>query len=373
MLHSLQTFLVLLALFSTQAISLGKEFIHPGIAHTQANLDFVKSKIKAGEQPWAEAWKKLERSHYSSLDWTPNPHAHVERGPYNEPNIGSSDFSRDGKAAYTHALRWALSGDEAHAKKSAEIIDAWSAKLEIIGNHDARLLTGMSGHQLCNAAELLKHTWTGWPEKNQAQFRTMLREVFYPLIKDFYPTANGNWDAAMLQTMIAMGVFLDDHAMFKRATDYFMEGRGNGAIGNYFYDSGQCQESGRDQAHTQMGLEFLANTCETAWNQGLDLYGALDNRLLSGFEYTAKYNLGFDVPYKPYESVEGRYFYPKISNDARGRIRPMYEKIYNHYHNRKGLDAPYTKKALMKKRPGSSRSATLPWDTLMFAGQAAKN
>ena len=76
----------------------------------------------------------------------------------------------------------------------------------------------------------------------------------------------------------------------------------DGAIGNYFNDFGQCQESGRDQGHTQMGLEYLANTCETAWSQGVDLNGALDNRLLLGFEYTAKYNLGHDGPYEPFES-----------------------------------------------------------------------
>jgi len=73
----------------------------------------------------------------------------------------------------------------------------------------------------------------------------------------------------------------------------------------------------------------------------VDLYGALDNRLLKGFEYTAKYNLGFDVPYEPYRSYQGRYYYPRISPKARGRLRPMYEKVFNHCHNRKGLDAPF--------------------------------
>jgi len=73
----------------------------------------------------------------------------------------------------------------------------------------------------------------------------------------------------------------------------------------------------------------------------VDLYGALDNRLLKGFEYTAKYNLGFDVPYEPYRSYQGRYYYQRISPKARGRLRPMYEKAFNHCHNRKGLDAPF--------------------------------
>jgi hypothetical protein len=250
-------------------------------------------------------------------------------------------------------------------------MDAWSQTLKTVTNHDARLLIGMTGHQYCNAAELLRHTWDGWPAENQEQFRSMLRDVWYPVIKDFYPSANGNWDASMLQTMIAMGVFLDDRAKFDRAVNYFRHGKGNGAVGNYFNEFGECQESGRDQGHTQMGLEFLANTCETAWNQGVDLYGDLDNRLLKGFEYTAKFNLGFDVPYEPFKSFEGRYHYKSISRKDRGRLRPMYEKVYNHYHNRRKLDAPYTNQAVIKERPESGRGSSLPWGTLMYANQPA--
>lgn len=355
------------------------EFTHPGVGHSQESIDFIKSKIEAGEQPWSAAWEALKGSRHASLDWQPSPFPNVERGPYNNPNIGSSDFSGDARAAYMHALCWALSGEEAHAKKSAEIVDAWSKTLKSIGNHDARLLIGMSGYHFCIAAEFLKHTDAKWPEEKQTQFARMLREIWYPVIKDFYPSANGNWDASMLQAMMAMGVFLDDQAMFDRAKRYYLNGKGNGAIGNYFKESGQCQESGRDQGHTQMGLEFLANTCETAWIQGVDLYGVLDNRLLKGFEYTAKYNLGFDVPYEPFESFEGRYHYRNISTKDRGRLRPMYERVYNHYHNRKGLKAPYTKQAVLKLRsdqPGrpnrgerrrGRRRRSSHLDTLMYA------
>ncbi len=356
------------------------EFVHPGVAHSRESLAFVKAKLEAGEQPWARAWEKLRSSGDADLDWKPRPFPNVERGPSNNPNIGSSDFSRDAMAAYTHALCWNLSGEEAHARKAAEIVDAWAATLEAIGNHDARLLVGMSGYHFCIAAEILKHTWDGWPEEKQAKFRSMLRDIWYPIIVDFYPSANGNWDASMLQAMMAMGVFLDDQVMFDRAKDYFLEGKGNGAIGNYFMASGQCQETGRDQAHTQMGLEFLANTCETAWIQGVDLYGALDNRLLKGFEYTAKYNLGHEVPYEPYRSFEGRYHYKKISDDSRGRLRPMYERVFNHYHNRKGLEAPFTEQAALKLRAdrpeergrrGRGRGSSSHLDTLMYADQAA--
>jgi len=354
------------------------EFVHPGISHTKESIDFVKSKIQAGEQPWAAAWQELKTFRRSSLEHQPSPYAHVERGPYNNPNIGSSEFSGDANASYLHALQWALTGNVAHAKKAAEILDVWSAKLMSISNHDAKLLVGMEGYEFCNAAELLKHTWDGWPGQNQARFEKMLREIFYPIIKDFYPSANGNWDASMIQTMLAMGVYLDDQAMFDRAKNYYLNGEGNGAVRNYFKPSGQCQESGRDQGHTQMGLDYLACAAEIAWNQGVDLYGAFDNRLLKGFEYTAKYNLGFDVPYEPYKSFEGRYFYKTISDDSRGRLRPMYEKVLNHYQNRKGLEANYTGLAVMKLREGSNerssrRRRSPALGTLMFSGQTTAN
>ncbi len=344
-------------------------FVHPGIAHTAANLDFVKEKIASGDQPWHNAFTKLQRSRHGRLTWKPDPRPHVQRGVRNNPNIGASDFINDGMAAYTHSLLWVLTENEDHANKAAEILNAWSAELETITNHDAKLLVGMAGQLYCNAAELLKHHWDGWPEKDQQQFEKILTDVFYPVIKDFYPSANGNWDASMLQTMIAMAIFLDDRSMFDRAVNYYRSGDGNGAITNYFNEFGECQESGRDQNHTQMGLEFLANTCEFAWNQGVDLYGEADNRLLLGFEYTARFNLGYDVPYKPYKSFEKRYHYKKISNDSRGRIRPMYEKVFNHYHVRKGLDAPFTLRAVVATRPESISSAMLPWGTLMY-GQA---
>mgnify|MGYP002479261097 CR=1 FL=1 len=365
------------AIYLTSLPGNSGKFVHPGVAHTAATFAFVRERIAAHDQPWWDAWNVLRSSPEASLSWEPRPRAHVERGPSNHPDIGSSEFTADGLAAYVHALCWVLSGEEAHARKAAEILHAWASTLESISNHDARLLVGMSGYQYVVAAEIVKHTWNGWPAEQQKEFARMLREIWYPLIKDFYPTANGNWDASMLQTMIAMGVFLDDRAMFERAVEYFLHGEGNGAIGNYIWPSGQAQESGRDQAHTQMGLDFLAATCETAWIQGIDLYKALDNRLLKGFEYTARYNLGYDVPYEPFRSYRGRYYYQSISSIARGRLRPMYERVYNHYHNRRGLEAPYTWMAVQQLRArlghrGDRSAVTNAIEILMYADQPAE-
>ncbi len=344
-------------------------FIHPGISHNQAELAFVKAKLKTQEQPWQEAWQEMLSSKEADLSWQTRPTAHVERGAYNRPDIGGSFFMRDAKAAYTHALLWVITDTEAHALKAAEILNAWSETLESVSNHDAKLLVGMGGLQFCNAAELLKHTWKGWSQEDQQAFRLMLQKVLYPVIQDFFPKANGNWDASMIQTMMAMGIFLDDHVMFQRAVDYYVNGVGNGAVNHYFNEFGQCQESGRDQGHTQMGLEYLVNSAEIAWKQGVDLYSAHDNRLAKGFEYTAKYNQGSDVPFEYYESYQGKYKHTKIAEKSRGRLRPMYDKIVNHYHNRMGMKMPWCQKAIQKTRPETG--GTMPWSTLMYADQPA--
>ena len=227
-----------------------KPFNHPGVLHSQAELDFIKARVAAGEEPWKSAWEELRSHGISKLDWTPKPANDVVRGPYNNPDIGGTDLMRDAAAAYSHAIQWYITGKQPHADKAIEILNAYATTLKSVGGHDAKLLVGMVGINFAGAAEIIRHTRAGWSERDQKQFEHLLTDVFYPIIKDFYPTANGNWDAAMIQTMLAGGVFLDDREMFQRAVDYYRDGQGNGAIRNYINDFGECQESGRDQAHT---------------------------------------------------------------------------------------------------------------------------
>lgn len=349
--------------------SLDHGFTHPGLLHSKQELAFIKARIESGDKPWAGEWQKINDWCMRLLRMDPEPRRVVERGPSNNPDKGSTELQRDASAAYSLAVGWCLSGNKAYAKKAVSILDAWSAKLEHLEGHDTRLLSGMVGVKLINAGELLRHTYSDWKIAKQDRFEVMLRGVFYEPIKDFYPSANGNWDAAMIQTMLGMGVFLNDRNMFDRAANYYRKGEGNGAVTNYFNEFGQCQESGRDQAHVQMGLGFLGVVCEMAWKQGVDLYGEANNRLALGFEYTAKYNLGHDVPFEPYVSFEGRYKHKRISDDARGRFAPIYERAVYHYHHRKGLEMPFTRQAAdtpTRERDMRRGWAHFRWTDLMF-------
>jgi len=324
-----------------------KLFVHPGMMQNRQDLQFMKQKVAAGAEPWKDAWDNLRRQSYSALTFKPAPFEKVIRGPYGKPNIGGNELQRSADAAYSHALQWVVTADKAHAQKAIDILNAWSPVLKSFHDNDAKLLAGWTGHLFCNAAEILRHTDAGWRPQDIEQFKKMLLTVYYPLIQEFFPEANGNWDAAILHTMLCIGIFCDDRAIFERAVNHYLRGQVNGGITHYVYPSGQCQESTRDQAHTQLGLGELAQACQVAWTQGVDLYSAADNRLALGFEYTARHLTGASVP-----------FQAGIAPRGGGGFSNIYLGVYQHYHLVVGLDMPYTQRAVEKTRPKSWSALT---------------
>jgi hypothetical protein len=334
--------------FLAQIPLAAREFVHPGMYQSHEDLEFMKRKVLTGEQPWKGAWDRLLKNSYSSTDFDPKPTAHVIRGAYGRPSIGSNELMASAKAAYSQALQWYVTGDKAHARKAIQIIDAWAPVLQDLKQNDAKLLVGWTGHDFLNAAEILRYTDSGWEDKDTELLRRMMMGVYYPLIKDFFPEANGNWDAAIMDTMLCTGVFFDDHAIFDRAVDHYLHGHLNGGITHYVYPSGQCQESTRDMGHTQLGLGEMAQACQVAWTQGVDLFGAAGNRLALGFEYTARYNLGEDVPCEGF-----------ISNVSSGRFSDIYYLVYQHYGFDRGIDMPYTARAVEKTVPRSLSVLTM--------------
>ena len=327
------------------------QFIHPGMLNSKAELYFIKKKIKKGVEPWSSNFKLFQADAHAKPDYTAKPIADVIRGPYNNPNIGAGDLGNDSQAAYIQALEWTLTGNKTYAQKAIEIMNAWSYTLKSISGSDMQLLAGITGYKWCNAAELIRHTSNIWSKKDQLQFEQMLKTIYYPLVKDYKPKANGNWDASMIATNMCMAIFMNDKELYRKTVEYAQNGHSNGAIPNYISKTGQCQESGRDQQHTQLGLGYLADVCEIAWKQGDDLYGAFSNRLATGFEYTARYNLGEEVPYQAVPDLFGKNLHPEVSDKGRGNFRPVFEKVYHHYHDRKGIEMPYTKRVLEKIRP----------------------
>jgi hypothetical protein len=352
----------------SSAASEATAFVHPGILHTRADLDRMNAMVAQGREPWKSGFEQLASHPQSKSDWRlRGPFRSVCRGSRESRHIGEMD--QDANAAYQNALMWCITGKEEHAQKTVAILNAWSGTLEEIVGKDKELGASLGGFKFVNAAEIIRCTYPAWSSQDRHRCRQMFLKVFLPVIKDFATFANGNWDTGCLKTMMGIGVFCDDRAIFDRAVSYYRAGSGNGRLTHYIVnESGQCQESGRDQQHSQLGLAHLAEACEIAWCQGLDLYSAADNRLLNGFEYTAKYNLGQDVPFVSFVDTTGKYRATAISPEGRGKLRPIYEMVWNHYVNRCGISAPYTKQAAEKIRPeGAPWGADHPgFGTLLF-------
>jgi hypothetical protein len=372
-------------------------FVHPGIYTTAAELEFIRKKLAENAEPWTSAMEPLRKA----ADLNMPIHADAEVNADMDHYMGG-----DSQRAYALALYWALTGDQAYADRAIEILNTWSSTLKRIlvakKPSEEMLTCGWNAHFLANAAELLKHYTppggqpSGWKEEDIAKFRTNILAPMVEVLRPGKPNHNGNWNAAIMTSLAAIAVFNDDRELFDHAIDMFWgryappeKGLNVGHLAAYIYPSGQSQESDRDYGHVQMGLSFYASMCEIAWNQGIDLYSAYDNLLLTGYEHMAKYMLGEEVAFERFPQTRT----DVISTKFRGLFSNAYETAYQHYVYRKGLEMPYTKRVLEEPsvlkvysksaprpfRPeGGLPCLGIPWGTLISHmgpedPQAAKN
>ena len=243
-----------------------------------------------------------------------------------------------------------------YTDKALEIINAYAATLQRFEGHDAPLCL-IQAYWLVRAMNYVK-------EHQTPQWAAMIRRAIVPVMDKFEadsPYANGNWGAIVNRCRMACAIFLDDKVLYQAAIDYHLHANDNGSLPKYVAESGQCQETGRDQGHAQLGLGALNEICEMAWEQGDDHWGALDNRLMKGMEYTARYNLGYDVPFETWTDCTGLYNdWTEPGEMGRGVIRDIYELAYNHYVGRCGLSMPYTKRILDVKAKALKRGEIKP-------------
>ena len=270
---------------------------HPGVLVSSKQLLSVRKVLK--EEPFASAYATAKGSRFAKLDWEtlgPPKSGIIECGFFSRPDRGCSDESEDAIAAYTHALLFALNGDEKHALTAARIMDAY-AELQGYTNDNAPLQAAWSASKWSRAAELVVHADGGgaavWPRKSADAFRAMLRREALPLIAN-ETNSNGNWALSMIEGMLGIAVLTEDDKLFSRAADFWRSrvpayvyvsadggepvprpnrpgghgpSNGNGWYGQKTYDDrveGISQETCRDLEHTQMGLAAALNAAETA-------------------------------------------------------------------------------------------------------------
>ncbi|WP_327111563.1 alginate lyase family protein [Streptomyces sp. NBC_01341] len=353
-------------------------FAHPGVTVSQGQLDFVRGKVNSGAQPWKGAYDQMMASRYADLNRTPAPRATVECGSYSNPNYGCTDEREDAIAAYTDALAWYITRDERYAKKSIQLMDAWSAVIKSHTNSNAPLQTGWAGSSWPKAAEIIKYTYTGtWA--NSGRFSTMLRDVYLPKVING-SNSNGNWELSMMEAAVGISVFLEDRtsydkamAKFRTRTAAYVYLASDGALprtvpsqnldttakivsywqGQSTFVTGLTQETCRDFTHTGYGISAIAHVAETSRIQGQDLYGTdVGERLRQALGFQSKYQLGEPVP----GSLCGGSLHLGLG--------PVTEVGYNALHNRLGIAMTNTQRLTEQSRPAGSNNLFVAWETL---------
>lgn len=390
-------------------------FNHPCAMYTADDFARVKTELDGNTIPEvSQAFAALKASPYSSLSRMPEPQELIVRGDPKGTGIDKENYAyamRDAAAAYQTALIWKLSGDEAYAKKSIEIMNAWALKCKKITSNDANqvLAAGTQGYTFACAAEMMLG-YSGWNAGDVAKYKQWMLDVFAPKNKEFleHKDANtcakhywSNWDLVNMCSYMAIGILTENSDMVNYVVNYFYKGAGNGCInylitGDFLQDplgSGemlaQDQESGRDQGHAQMSTMVTANLAQMAYSlyeqnklnadaAKLDFFAANDNALLKLGEYVALSNLrnGSDnankegqwlvsaanMPFNKLEYCVGcscrdknhSAVHTSLADDSgRGSVRPGWEIFYNHYAKVKGLSSGfiYVKQMADKMRP----------------------
>ncbi|MFJ7159023.1 alginate lyase family protein [Streptomyces sp. NPDC101118] len=356
-------------------------FHHPGVVVSRTQLDRARAMVAQGEEPWNSAYEAVLKSPYASLEYVPHP-AETVACPFDGGPPACVAERQDAIAAYTHALLWGVTGKPVYARKSAEIMDAWSAVMKRHTDDNAGLQAAWAGSTWARAADIVHAGYPGWPGPRVQRFKWMLRKAYLTTVRDQVPGFNGNWELAMTDASIAIAVFLEDQTVFGEALDRFRARvpayfylRSDGErprvpartaldtgekvraywFGQGTYVDGLGQETCRNLKHVGYSLAATAHIAETAWHQGVDLYGEEAERLKAALEFHSRYQLG-DKP--PGWLCGGR---------VERSMGPDLEVALAHYEGRSGARLPYTRRLVDRARPAGTDELFVAWETLTHA------
>ncbi len=385
-------------------------FRHPGGLHTNADFERIKAQLAAGNEKVTQAYNILKSSEFAQPTCATWPVETIIRGAGAENYINAA---RGASIAYQNALRWKIEGNVDCAKNAVSVLNQWADVCKGIGgNSNYALAAGIYGYEFAQAAELMRD-YEGWKQKDFEDFKRWMLDVWYPSAIGFQRGRNGtwenggnkpgagwgtagdrpghywsNWGLCNALCVTSIGVLCDDVFIYNQGlsfvkydlaaltgscpgqkrtdTDIWNNGlteyidnlipnvadyaEETGAYGKV----GQMQESGRDQGHATMALGLAVDICQTAWNQGDDLYSYHDNRMAAGVEFTAAYNNSAkdDLPWVNYHYADCRTAWHGTWNQedpnggGRGQTRPYWARIIGHYEGVKGVKMPFAEKAL---------------------------
>ncbi len=375
-------------------------FVHPGVLLDAAHLEYLKTQIDVGTEPYTSAFEAAKTSRWGSPKYViqgPPANGVIACGS-DAPERGCIQEDNDASAAYLQALLWALSGDERYAHNAIAIMNRYARVLRSHTGSNAALQAAWGAEKWPAAAEIMRYTYADWSDKDFAAFTKMLREKYLPLLTNGAEAGkNGSWALSMIDGTLGIAVVSDDHALFDQTVArwqrwvpaYFYnfeldgphpvmlpEGPAdwNGQTHFDAHTSGVTQESCSDTQHVQIALAATINAAETAYIQGVDLYTPAAIRLTGSLEYLARMLQGVhnnalsdnpkhkaQVPIPPgFPGLcDGHAYTPVLTGTM--------ERAYNAYAIRLGIALPHTRAHLLEDvRPYAQPNDghNILWETL---------
>ena len=308
-------------------------FVHPGIIVSLPMLEKIRSDVQAKVEPVFTAYAAAKVGRVAGNEtsglWLANLLYVPQCQPLMKNGSGWVPWKEDAFAAYTHALLYFIDQDPRHAEKAVELFDGWTAQLMAQDTSWAintwGLQTGWGAAVWPRAAEIIRHTYTKWPEAKAVAFGSMMTDKVLPIVEHGAST-NGNIAHVMHEASFHIGIYNDNAttvanavALWRKQAPAYLYISSDGPtpkrppaepylantgpvcgptcddtqIEEYWHGQkvygrghdGICQESCRDLGHTLLGFATLVNMAETAHHQGIDLYGENQKRIIASAEF----------------------------------------------------------------------------------------
>jgi len=334
-------------------------FVHPGISHSQADLDRMKNHINV--EPYKTAFTAFRSQGYSQS-------TNTGQGPMVSETIGAGkgqfEIRNDAQVAHQNAVMWYVTGDTAYRTNAINIMNGWARTLTSFNPEDI-LTAGTAMFDFCNAAEIIRATGKGaWTESEITIFKKWLITHLHPPLLLPGKSPNGGtlapagFGGLQIKGLLALGVFSERKDIYDfGVSSYLHDGKFSYGITEYIDDNGQNYENQRDVGHPSGNLGAFMESGYVILNQGRDVLGTANNLLARAFESQAKFDLGWDVAPIPFTTADGR-SRTKMSGDGRTPYdNLMSDLAYWFFHDVKGLEMPYTKISADFKFPSNPSAA----------------
>jgi uncharacterized protein YjdB len=312
-----------------------------GALDSDEELAFIRTKIAAGEEPWASEFTQIRNM------------AGPGTGGVSDGNGGADNAAK----AYANALVWHYTGNVQYADNAIAILNEWANTFNgyvVQPASQPLLVAAWTGSLLGPASELMRN-YTGWSPAAQAKMKAMFIKSFYPPL-NLMSTWNGNVDLTQIDAMLSIATFNEDKTEFDaaiarfqlRSPAYFYLASDNPAVRNYggsndaawsqynavtIWADGLSQESCRDWGHhAQFAIGAALSAAEIAWHQGVDIYAAQEKRYVAAIELMSLQLLTG----KMQGTCAGN-----NGNTNTNRFNTL-EIGFNHYHNRMNIPMPQT-------------------------------